>query len=62
MQRYIITWRKTAEMGSIFDWDHYVAFSLDEAEKTVANIKKQGVVQYYTSPLGDTIDNLSCGF
>lgn len=62
MQRYIITWRKTAAMGSVLDWDHYVAFSLEEAETAVANIKKQGVIQYYTAPLGDKIDELSCDF
>lgn len=60
--RYIVCWRKTSAMGSLLDWDHYVAFSLDEAATAVANIKKQGVIQYYTAPLGESIADLSCDF
>lgn len=62
MQRYIITWRKTPNMGNVLDWDFYVADGLDEAEKVVDNIKKQGVVQYYTSPIGNKLRQLSCDF
>ena len=57
-QRYIICWRKIPP-EHVLDWDHYVAFSLDEARTTVANLGKQGVKQYYTAPLGDRIPELS---
>lgn len=62
IQRYIVAWRKTPAMGSVLDWDHYVAFSLDEARQAVANILKQGVIQYYTAPLGESLPGLSCDF
>lgn len=55
-QRYIVCWRKT---DHILDWEHHVAFSLDDAQTTVRNIKAQGVRQYYTAPLGDRIPELS---
>lgn len=58
-QRYIVAWRKTPAMGSFLEWDHYVAFSLDEAETTVGNLLNQGVKQYYTAPLGQRITELS---
>jgi hypothetical protein len=54
MQRYITLWRK-APPNSVLEWDFYPSDSLDEVEKLVANIKKQGVHQYHTYPIGDMI-------
>lgn len=53
MQRYITTWRKPGE--KILEWDHYVSESIEEAATVVENIKKQGVHQYHTYPIGDMI-------
>jgi hypothetical protein len=58
MQRYITVWRK-ATPDNVLDWDHYVSFDLDDVATVVENIKKQGVHQYHTYPIGDVIPEYS---
>lgn len=42
-----------------FDWNFYVALSLEDAKRTVANLTKQGVTRYSTHYIGDRIVDLS---
>ena len=56
MKRYITTWRKPDD---ILEWDHFVSDSVRELETVIANIKKRGVKQFYTYPIGDVVDEYS---
>lgn len=55
--RYITTWRKPAP--DQIDWDFHVSDSLEEVNKVVENILKQGVHQYHTWPIGEMVTELS---
>ncbi len=59
-QRYITMWRKTGE--NVLDWDFQVSENLDEVTRVVENIKKQGVLQYSTYPIGNKVFQHSCAF
>lgn len=50
-QRYVVTWRKPAP--DQFDWDHDFCDSIQQVEKIVAILLKDGVHQYSTYPIGD---------
>ena len=54
---WIVLWRKPPPNN--LDWDFQTAQSLEEAETIIRNIKKLGVHQYRTRPLGDAIRSLS---
>jgi hypothetical protein len=58
-QRFITTWRKP---DAVLDWDHYVSEDRAEVEQVVANIRKQGAIQYHTFPIGDKLPDLSSEF
>lgn len=61
MSRYIALWRCT-EPERVLDWEFYVSESMDDAERVVANLLKQGVHQYRTYKLGDRLENLSSAY
>jgi hypothetical protein len=51
-QRYITCWAKVPP-DSIFEWNHYVSESLEEVGQLIGNLRKRGVIQYQTYPIGD---------
>lgn len=55
---YITLWRKT---DNVLEWDFHVAFFRDDAERCVANLKKQGVRQFGTHYYGAKVPELSDG-
>ena len=59
-QRYITTWRKPAP--DILDWDHYVSHSLEGVDRLIVNIRKLGVNQFHTYPIGDIMPDYSSEF
>ena len=56
-ERYVTFWRKLGE--ECLDWGHHVSFSFADAEQVVANLKKRGIREYHTAPLGEGIPELS---
>ena len=58
-QRIITVWRK---VDSVLDWDFHVSEDATDAARVVENLKKQGVHQYRSYPLGENIAELSSGY
>ena len=54
---WITNWRKPPP--DILEWDHYVSHSEREVKELLANLKRQGVKQFHTWPLGTIIDEWS---
>ena len=57
--RSITLWRK---VDDVFEWDFHISITLGDAETVVKNLKDQGVKQYTTYPIGDSVVELSSTF
>ena len=57
-QQYMTVWRKV-HPDNVLEWDQHFSDHIDDARQVVANLKKRGVKQFSTYPIGERVADLS---